>query len=130
MVPRTNAAKLNVAGLLLTAAGMTLQKTSGSELYPSYTGPVVLVVTAVMVTLWQRRWVSYVALAVPLVLGIGLIVTALMTGDFTEQLTHANDTGVFVGSVMHVVGLVAAVVAGVAMVTGRPAPTASRPAVP
>jgi len=130
MVPRNKAAKLNVAGLLLTAIGMTLQKTSGSELYPSYTGPVVLVVTAVIVMLWPRRWVAYVALGVPLVLGVGLLVTALMTGDFPEQLAHANDAGVFGGSIMHVVGLVAAVAAGVVMVIGRPAPTASRPAVP
>ena len=53
----SNAAKLNVAGLVLTAAGMLVQIAAGSELYPSLAGPIVLLVTAVFVAVWPRRWV-------------------------------------------------------------------------
>ena len=56
-----------------------------------------------------------VGLLVPLVLGVGAIIAAVMTGEFVAQLTDVGRAGVFVGSVMHVVGLVAAVVGGVGM---------------
>ena len=115
----SNAAKLNVAGLVLTAAGMLVQIAAGSELYPSLAGPIVLLVTAVVVAVWPRRWVAYVALLIPLVLGLGAIVAAVMTGEFTEQLTDTGNVGILVGSLMHVVGLIAAVAGGVGMLLGR-----------
>jgi hypothetical protein len=120
MGQRTNATKLNVAGLVLTAVGMVLQKVAGSDLYPTYTGPVVLVMTAIIVATWQRRWTAYLGLLVPLVLGVGAAVAAVMTGDFIEQLTDLSQVGIFVGSIMHVVGLVAAVAGGVGVFRDRP----------
>ena len=81
----SNAAKLNVAGLVLTAAGMLLQIAAGSQLYPSFAGPIVLLVTAVIVAFWPGRWMAYVALLVPLVLGLGAIIAAVgwMFGHLT-----------------------------------------------
>ena len=117
----SNAAKLNVAGLVLTAAGMLLQIAAGSELYPSFAGPIVLLAAAVVVALWSGRWTPYVALLVPLVLGLGAIIAAVMTGEFIEQLTDVGRLGIFLGSLMHVVGLIAAVAGGVGMLRGRPA---------
>lgn len=38
----SNAAKLNVAALVLTAAGTLLQIAAGSDLYPTLAGPIVL----------------------------------------------------------------------------------------
>ena len=111
----SNAAKLNVTGLVLTAAGMLLQIVSGSELYPTFAGPIVLLAAAVVVAFVRRRWTAYVALLVPLVLGVGAIIAAVMTGEFIGQLTDLGRAGVFVGSAMHVVGLVAAVAGGVWM---------------
>jgi hypothetical protein len=64
----------------------------------------------------RRRWTAYVGLLVPLVLGVGAIIAAVMTGGLIAQLTDIGRVGVFVGSVMHVVGLVAAVAGGVGMV--------------
>lgn len=110
------AARLNVGGLTLTAVAMLLQIAAGSTLYPSVTGPIVLAITALLVAFVARRWTAYVGLAVPLVLGIGAIVAAIMTGDFIDQLTNLGNPGVFVGSVLHVVGLIAAVAGGVGMV--------------
>ena len=111
----SNAAKLNVAGLVLTAAGMVLQIAAGSGLYPSFAGPIVLLVTAVVVAFWHGRWMAYVALVVPLVLGLGAIIAAVMSGEFVEQLTDTGNVGILVGSLMHVIGLIAAVAGGVGM---------------
>jgi len=117
----SNAAKLNVAGLVLTAAGMLLQIAAGSELYPTFAGPIVLFAAAVIVAFWSGRWTPYVALLVPLVLGLGAIIAAVMSGQFIEQLTDVGNAGIFLGSLMHVVGLIAAVAGAVGMLRGRPA---------
>ena len=110
-----NAAKLNIGGLVLTAAGMLLQIGSGSELYPSFTGPIVLLLSALLVALIRRRWTAYLAFLVPLVLGVGAIVAALISGEFIDQLTNVGNQGIFLGSVLHVIGLIAAVAGGVEM---------------
>jgi hypothetical protein len=112
-------ATVNVIGLVLTAAGMVLQIASGSELYPSFTGPIVLLVAAAFVALGPRGLTPFVALLVPLVLGLGAITAAVMTGEFTNQLADIGNSGVFLGSLMHVVGLAAAVSGGVGMLLDR-----------
>jgi hypothetical protein len=112
----SNVAKLSVAGLAATAAGMLLQIAAGSELYPSFAGPIVLLVTAVLVAFRPDRWVAYVALIVPLVLGLGAIIAAVMSGEFVAQLTDTGNAGILLGSLMHVVGLIAAVVGAAGMV--------------
>ena len=114
-------AKLNASGLVLTAAGMLVQIATGSTLYPSVTGPVVLLAAAGFVVFGPGRWTPYVGLAIPLVLGVGAIVAAIMTGGFIRQLTDAGHAGIVVGSVMHVIGLVAAIAGGVGMLQSRPA---------
>ena len=58
-------------------------------------------------------------LAVPLVLGVGAIVAAAVTGEFVHQLTDPRNQGVFVGSVLHVVGLTIAVAGGAGTVQRR-----------
>jgi len=115
----SNAAKLNVAGLVLTAAGMLLQIAAGSKLYPSVAGPTVLLVAALIVALWSSRWTPWVGLLVPLVLGLGATIAAVMTGDFIDQLTNTGQAGILLGSLMHVIGLIAAVAGGIGMVLGR-----------
>ena len=106
-------------GLVLTAAGMLLQIAAGSELYPSLTGPIVLLVAAGFVALGPGRWTPYVGLVVPLVLGVGAIVAAVMTGAFIEQLADIGKPAIVVGSLMHVIGLAAAVAGGVGMLRDR-----------
>lgn len=112
----SNAAKLNVTGLVLTAAGMLLQIAAGSMLYPSVAGPIVLVVVALIVAFVPGRWTAWVGLIVPLVLGLGAIVAALMTGAFFAQLTDVGRAGILIGSLMHVIGLLGAVTGGVGTV--------------
>lgn len=120
----SNTERLNAAGLLLTAAAMLLQIAAGSTLYPSATGPIVLVGTALAITFVPSRWTSFVGLAVPLVLGVGAIVAAAMTGGFVDQLTDVDNPVVFLGSVVYVVGLTAAVAGGLGNVLGRQAAAA------
>ena len=112
-------ATMNVIGLVVTAAGMVLQIASGSELYPSLTGPIVLLVAATFVVLGPRRLTPYVAVLIPLALGAGVVVAAVMTGGFTNQLADPANAGVLLGSLMHVVGLVTAVAGGVGMLLDR-----------
>jgi hypothetical protein len=105
---------LNVLGLVVAAAGMLVQISAGSNLYPSLTGPIVLTVTALAVAFGPGRWTRWVGLGVPLVLGIGAAVAAAMTGDFIDQLTGTGNVPLLLGSWMHVVGLIAAVTGAIA----------------
>jgi hypothetical protein len=111
--------KLSVIGLVATAAGMLLQIAAGSKLYPSFAGPIVLLAAAVIVAFGPGRWTPYVALLVPLVFGLGAIIAAVMSGEFIVQLTDISKVGVLLGSLMHVIGLIAAVAGGVGMVRRR-----------
>ena len=77
-------AKLNIAGMVLTAAGMLVQIAAGSDLYPSLAGPIALVVTAMIVAIGPGRWTPYLGLLVPLGLGLGAIIAAVMTGGFVD----------------------------------------------
>ncbi len=70
------------------------------------------------------RWTGYVGLIVPLVLATGLIVSAALARTFLDQLTDTGNVGTLVGSVLHVVGLAAAVAGGIGVVLRpRGAPT-------
>jgi hypothetical protein len=115
----SGAARLNIVGLVVTAGAMLLQIAAGSTLYPSVTGPIVLAATALLVAFVPGRWTAYAGLVVPLVLGVGAIVAAAMTGGFIDQLANPGNLGVFVGSLLHVAGLIAAVGGGVRMALDR-----------
>jgi hypothetical protein len=108
-----------VIGLVLAAAGMLLQIAAGSELYPSLSGPIVLLGAAMFVAFGPGRWTPYAALVAPLVLGVGAIVAAVMTGEFVDQLTNSGNPAIVVGSLLHVIGLSAAVAGGVGMLLDR-----------
>ena len=111
-----NAARLNVAGLVLAAAGIALERGAGSSLYPTLALPVVLVVAAALVAFRPSRWTAYVGLIVSLVLAAGLIVSVALARTFLDQLTDTENPAILVGSILHVVGLVAAVAGGLAKV--------------
>lgn len=110
---------LNVVGLVLGAAGMLVQIGAGSHLYPSLTGPIVLLATALLVAFGPTRWTRWIGLGVPLVLWIGAAVTAVMTGAFIDQLTGAGNAPLLLGSWMHVVGLSTAVAGGGGVMLAR-----------
>lgn len=106
-------AKLNVAALAVTAAGMLLQITSGSALYPTIPpGPIIVLAGAGVVALGVRRWSPIIGLVVPLILTVGGIVAAASGNQFLDQLTEPAEPGIFVGTVVHLLGLIAALIAG------------------
>ena len=74
-----------------------------------------LLAAAVFVAFGPGRWTPYVALLLPLVLGSGAIIAAVMTGEFITQVTDIGKPGILVGSLLHVIGLIAAVAAGLGM---------------
>ena len=113
----STAARLNVAGLIATAGGMLLQVASGSTLYPSLAGPTVLLATAAAVALVGGRWATWLGLVVPAVLGVGAVAAAAMNGQFIGQLMSVGNPGLVLGSVLHALGLLAAVAGGIGMVT-------------
>lgn len=115
----SNVAWLAVIGLVVTASGMLLQIAGGAELYPSLTGPIVLLVAAIFVAFGPGRWTPYVALVIPLVLGLGAIIAAVMTGEFIDQLTALGSPVVALGSWMHTIGLAAAIAGGAGMLLVR-----------
>ncbi len=115
----SNEARLNVAGLVVAAIGILLEIGAGSGLYPTLTGPVVLLVGAALVVLRPSRLTAYVGLIIPTVLGIGLAVSAVLSPDFLEQVVQLSNPALVFGSLLHVAGLIAAIGGGIAMVLRR-----------
>jgi hypothetical protein len=94
---------------------MFVQIAAGSNLYPSIAGPVILLGTAGLVWFGPTRWVPWVGLAVPLVLGVGAVVASTMNGGVIGQLGDPGRIGVFTGSLLHLGSLLAAVVGAIGM---------------
>lgn len=109
-------ARLSILGLGAASAGMLLQILSGSNLYPSLAGPIVLLVTAAVVLLGPSRWTRWPALFIPMALALGAIIAAGMSNGFIEQVTNLANAGLVAGSLMHLLGLGAAVVGAGLMV--------------
>ncbi len=114
-----NDAKLNVIGLVLAATGIGLEIAAGSRLYPTLTGPIVLLVAAAIVAFGAGTRTRYVGLIIPLVLAVGLTISVALSPAFIEQLIEIVNAGILVGSLLHVAGLVVAVAGGIRMVLRR-----------
>jgi hypothetical protein len=122
----SGAGKLNVAGMVVAAAGIVVQIASGSELFPTIPpGPIILLAGAALVALGPWRWTPVVGVVVPLFVVVGGIVAAFVSGSFVDQLTDPGPVGVFAGSWLQVLGEVTALVAGI-VATRRAAVRASR----
>jgi hypothetical protein len=125
--PLSTPAKMNAVALAVTAAGMLLQITSGSDLYPTIPpGPIILLVGAGVVALGLRRWSPIIGLVVPLILTVGGIVAAASGNPFLDQLSEPAEPGIFVGTIVHLLGLIAALFAGtLALMRSHRAPGSS-----
>jgi hypothetical protein len=110
------AGKLNVTGMVTAAAGIIIQITSGSDLYPTIPpGPIILLAGAVLVALGPWRWTPVVGVVVPLFLFVGAVMAAVNSGEFVDQLTNPGQVGigVFAGDVIQLLGVITALVAGI-----------------
>jgi hypothetical protein len=105
------AGKLTVAGLVAAAAGIVIQIASGAE-YPTVPpGLIILLVAAGLVALGARwRWTPLVGVVVALFLLVG----GALAPQAREQLGDPGAVGVFVGTVIQLLALVVALIAGVA----------------
>jgi len=110
----TGAGKLNVAGMVVAAAGIVVQIVSGSDLFPTIPpGPIILLAGAALVALGPWRWTPVVGVVVPLFVVVGGIIAAFVSGSFVDQLTDPGEVGVFAGSWVQVLGEITALVAGI-----------------
>jgi hypothetical protein len=105
------AGKLTVAGLVVAAAGIVIQIASGAE-YPTVPpGLIILLVAAGLVALGARwRWTPLVGVVVALFLLVG----GALAPQARDQLGDPGAVGVFVGTVIQLLALVVALIAGVA----------------
>jgi hypothetical protein len=119
--PLSTPSRLNTAALVVTAGGMVLQIASGSALYPTIPpGPIILLVGAGIVSLGPRRWSPIVGLVVPLVLTVGGTIAAAAGNEFLDQLSETAESGIFVGTAVHLLGLIAALVTGIVAIRRTP----------
>jgi hypothetical protein len=104
------AGKLTVAGLVVAAAGIVIQIASGAE-YPTVPpGLIILLVAAGVVALGIRwRWTSLVGVIVPLFLLVG----GALAPQARDQLSDPTRVGVFIGTVIQLLALAIALIAGV-----------------
>jgi hypothetical protein len=111
--PRTVSAagKLNVAGLVAAAAGIVIQIASGAD-YPTVPpGLLILLAAAGLVALGARwRWTTIVGVVVPTFLLVG----GAIAQQARDQLGDPGQVGVFVGTVVQLLAMAVALVAGLA----------------
>jgi hypothetical protein len=100
--------------MVVAAAGIIIQIASGSDLYPTIPpGPIVLLAGAALVALGPWRWTPVVGVVVPLFLLVGAAIAAVVSGEFVDQLTDPGEVGIFAGDVLQLLGVIAALVAGI-----------------
>jgi hypothetical protein len=111
---RSPAAKLNIGGLVVAAAGIMIQYVSGVEGYPTIPpGPIILLVAAAVVAFGPWRWAPVVGLATALFVSIGGVIATIAGNGFNPTLGDPSDVGGFAGAVVQILGLLIAVPAGV-----------------
>ncbi|WP_020667116.1 hypothetical protein [Amycolatopsis nigrescens] len=113
---------ITILGLLVGAAGIAVLWAAGVA-FPFYPPPgiIILLIGAVFMALSKARW----APAVGAFMGLFVVVGFLVSPDGFPNLTGEHGTGASIGSVIQLIGVVTALVAGV-LATVRA--TKSRPA--
>ena len=104
------AATLNVAGLVVAAAGIVIQIASGAD-YPTVPpGLVILLAAAVLVALGTRwRWTTIIGVIVPAFLLVG----GALAPQTRDHLGDPGQAGIFIGTVIQLLALVAGLIAGI-----------------
>ncbi len=108
------ARRLNVAGLVVAAAGIMVQYAAGVD-YPTVPpGPIILLAAAAVVAFGPWRWAPVVGLVAALFLTIGGAAATVAGNGFNETLGDPGYVGAFAGAVIQIAGLAIAVPAGIA----------------
>ena len=114
-------AKVNVAGMLVAAAGILVEYFSGVEGFPTVPpGPFILAGAAALVAFGPWRWTPAVAVLAPLLsLALGTLSTVLNWGT-PAPLSDPGEPAGFAGAVLQFSGLLAALAAGIVVVMRPP----------
>jgi hypothetical protein len=110
---QTPVALLNVAGLVVAAAGIVIQYVSGVD-YPAVPpGLIILLAAAAVVTFGPWRWSPFAGLGAAVFLSIGGAIATIAGNGFSETLGDPGEVGGFAGAVIQIVGLAIALPAGI-----------------
>jgi hypothetical protein len=115
--------KLTIAGLVVGAIGIAVLWAAGVA-FPIYPPPGILILGAgaLFLSLFRMRWTPVVGVALGLFIAVGFLISP--TG--IDNLTGVHGAAVAVGTVVQLVGVITAVVAGaVATAAGYRGPHAS-----
>lgn len=109
----TQPRRINVAALLVAAAGILVIFASAPALFPPVPpGPIILAVAAGLVAFAPGRWTPIIGVVVPLFIFVG----GFVSGGLADALNE--NTGAVVGTVIQVLALITAIVAGALTTTG------------
>jgi hypothetical protein len=104
------ASKVNVAAMVAAIIGIVLQIIAGVDYPPVPPGPIILAIAAGLVVFVRRRWTLVVAVVVPLFLTVGGTIAFIASDDMA--LRHPDDLGAFLATVLQMVAVVVASIAG------------------
>lgn len=109
----------HVLGRVVAAIAVMIQYFTGVPGFPTVPpGPIILVVAAVTVALVAWRWIVVLGLGAAAFLSVG----AVVSGATADVLAQPGAFGQFPGALIQVLGLVVALVAGVAALCCARAP--------
>jgi hypothetical protein len=106
--------ELTVMGLVTGAVGIAMLWASGVE-FPFYPPPgiVILLAGAAVVASTRRRWAAGVGAFLGLFVLAGFVLSSLISGAGTDSLLGEEGPGAVVGTVVQLLGVTTALVAGV-----------------
>lgn len=104
---------VTVAGLVMGAVGIAILWASGVD-FPIYPPPgmVILAGGALFVAAIKRRWAPGVGALLGLFVLVGFVLSSLISGAGTDNLLGEEGVGAVVGTVVQLVGVATALVAG------------------
>lgn len=114
----SNASKMLVAGLFVTSAGITIQFFSGMPGFPVVPpGTFITAGAALVVLLLPWRWAPAIGLGTTVfVLGGAITASVVRDGEPLAPLTNPSVFGQFAGVALQWIGMLVALVAGIAAV--------------
>lgn len=105
-----------VVGLAVAAAGILIQYLTGVPGFPTVPpGPIILGIAALLVAFCRWRYISYVGVGAALFVFLGAIVAFAAKG-MSANLVFP---GPIIGTSMQILGLITALIYGVAMICQR-----------
>jgi hypothetical protein len=119
-IPLSAPVKVNIAGLVVAAAGILIQYFSGVEGFPTIPpGPFILLAAA-LIAWGPWRWTAAVGVLVPLLSLVLGTMSTILNWETTAPLSDPSETVGFVGAVIQFLGLITALGAGIVAVMHAP----------